>query len=131
MKAWWYRNSILVYGLVSLGCAFCFCVRIGYAEEQGRSTATSAAKFVAVQGEILEVEARKAPEGSAIFTVKDLASGKTLQLFADPHRVSVHSGTEIKSVSDVLPGSKATIIYQEEAGHDIPDVIFVKVSGSY
>ena len=125
------QSSVLVCGFVFLGCVFCFCMRVGFAQEQIHAVETLSSKLVSVQGEILEVAARKVPEGSAILTVKDFASGKTLQLFADPHRVSVRAGTELKTVSDVLPGSKATIIYQEEAGKDMFDAVFIKISGSY
>ena len=84
-----------------------------------------------LDGEIVEVEELREPEGSAIYTVKDLATGKTLRLFAHSYRTLVRMGTTLKTVGDVLGGSKVTIIYRNFPGEDVPEIIFVKVTSSY
>ena len=101
----------------------------------GISAETVAPEFsqtlIKLDGEILEVEELKQPEGSAIYTVKDLSSGKTLRLFAHSYRTLVRMGTLSKTVGDVLGGSKVTIIYRNSPGKDVPEIIFVKVISSY
>ena len=84
-----------------------------------------------LDGEVLEVEELRDPEGAAIYTVKDLASGKTVRLFADPYRSLIQMGDEIKSAGDILGGSKATFIYRQAPDQDLAEVIFAKVTSSY
>ena len=83
------------------------------------------------EGEVLEVEDLKEPKGGAIYTVKDLSSGRTIRLFADPYRTLVEMRGSTKSVGDVLGGNKVTIIYRKLPERDIPEVVFVKVTSSY
>ena len=84
-----------------------------------------------LNGEIMEVEELKEPKGSAIYTVKDLASGKMLKLFADPYRSLIQMGGAQKSAADVMGGSKVTIIYRKSPDRDIPEIVFAKVTSSY
>lgn len=88
-------------------------------------------QFETVEVEIMEVEELKEPLGSAVFTVKDLASGQTLRFFADPYLSLIQSGNQTIAAGDVLGGSKATIIYQKSEKRDIPEIIFAQISGSY
>lgn len=92
---------------------------------------SSSGTFTKLDGEILEVEELKEPRGSAIFTIKDMASGKTLRLFADPHRSLIQIGGAPKPPADVLGGSKVRIIYRKSPGRDIPEIVFAKVASSY
>ena len=87
--------------------------------------------FIKLQGEILEAEELREPEGSAIYMVKDFSSGRTLKLFADPYRTSVQKGKDILSLSEVLPGSKVTLIYKKPASGQLPNVVYIKLIGSY
>lgn len=87
--------------------------------------------FETVEAEIMEVEELKEPAGSAIFTVKDLASGKTLRFFADPYLSLIQSGGKTISAGDVLGGSKAAIIYRQSPERDTPEIIFAKINSSY
>ena len=87
--------------------------------------------FVRLDAEIMEVEELNEPRGSAIYTVKDLSSGKTLRLFVDPYRSLIQIGGKPKSAGDALGGSKATIIYQKLLDKDMPEVIFAQVTSSY
>ena len=91
----------------------------------------SANTLIQLNGEVLEVEELRDPEGAAIYTVKDLVSGKTVRLFADPYRSLIQMGDEIKSAADVLGGSKVTFIYRQVPDQDLPEVIFAKVTSSY
>ena len=84
-----------------------------------------------LKGEVLEVEELKEPLGSAIYTVKDLASGATVKFLADKNRSLVKIGDEIKAAGDVLGGSKVTIIYQKTSSQTLPEIVFAKVTNSY
>ncbi len=84
-----------------------------------------------LKGEVLEVEELKEPLGSAIYTIKDLSSGATIKFLADKSRSLVKIGDVIKSASDVLGGSKVTIIYQKSPTQNLPEIIFAKVTNSY
>ena len=84
-----------------------------------------------LNAEIVDVEELKEPLGSALYTVKDLSSGKTIKLYADVHRSLIQMGESIKSAGDVLGGSKATIIYQDSKASSTPEVVFAKVASSY
>ena len=88
-------------------------------------------KLVKVEAEIIEVEELKEPLGAAIYTVKDLSSGATLRLFADPFKTLVQTGGETMGAADVFGGSKATILYRNEDGKDLPQVVFVKITATY
>ncbi len=81
--------------------------------------------------EVMEVEELKEPKGGAVYTVKDLSSGSTLRLFADPYRSLIQIGGIKKQAGDVLGGSKVTIIYQKSPDRDIPEIVFAKVTSSY
>lgn len=102
---------------------------VGFAEKETTKTTTST--FSKLVGEIMEVEELKEPKGGAIYTVKDLSSGSTLKLFADPYRSLIQMGGEKKQAGDVLGGSKVTIIYRKSNDRDIPEIIFAKVTSSY
>ena len=54
------------------------------AEEGGRGNL--AGELLTIEGEILEVDELKEPAGSAIYLVKNFATGETLKLFADAYR---------------------------------------------
>lgn len=84
-----------------------------------------------LKGEVLEVEELKEPLGSAIYTIKDLASGTTFKLLADRYRSLIKIGGETKSAGDILGGSKVTIIYQKLPGQSLPEIVFAKVTNSY
>ena len=84
-----------------------------------------------LEAEILEVEELREPQGSAIYTVKDLSNGKTLQLFADPYRSVVHVGGVLTQVADVLGGGKATIVCRNTSEHNRPEIVFAKITSSY
>ena len=116
-------------GLVVMTC-FAFHPFPVFAEEKS-SENTAASDFKTVEVEIMEVEELKEPLGSAVYTVKDLASGQTLRFFVDPHLSLIQSGGQAVSAGDVLGGSKATIIYRESAKRGMPEIIFALVSGSY
>ncbi len=84
-----------------------------------------------LKGEVMDVEELKEPLGSAIYTVKDLATGKTVKLFVDPYRSLIKIGDSTKTVGDVMGGSKVTIIYQKSEKQPLPEVVFAKVTNSY
>ncbi len=84
-----------------------------------------------VECEIMEVEELKEPKGGVIYTVKDLSSGSTIKLFADPYRSLIQMGGTKKQAADIFGGSKVTIIYQKLPDRDIPEIIFAKVISSY
>ena len=88
-------------------------------------------ELLKIEGEILEVEELKEPKGSAIYTVKDLATGKTLQLFADSYRSLIYMGGVSKPAGDILGGSKVTIIYRKSPDREMPEIAFAKVAGSH
>lgn len=92
---------------------------------------TPSETLVKLEGEILEVEELREPIGSAIYTVKDLSSGRTLRLFAHPYRTLIQIGSLPTAVGNVLGGSKATIIYKRTPKRDIPEIVFAKVAGSF
>lgn len=110
--------------------AGCFCGS-PFAFSEEATAEISSGKFFKLEGEIMEVEELREPRGAAIYTVKDLASGKTIKLFADPYRSLIQMGDEVKSAGDILGGSKATFIYRNTPDHDQPEVIFAKVTSSY
>jgi hypothetical protein len=112
-------KSVFIVVLIAMA-ALCFSQT--FAEES---------KFKTIEAEILEVEELKEPLGSAILTAKDLTSGETIRLFADPSLSLFQSGDEKLDPGDVLGGSKATIIYRESSKRDLPEIIFATVSGSY
>lgn len=84
-----------------------------------------------LEGEILEVEELKEPQGAAIYTVRDFASGTTRRFFAHPYRTAVQMGVETQQVTDVIGGSKATIIYRDSADRETPEIVFAKVASTY
>ncbi|MBI4372235.1 MAG: hypothetical protein HY585_00740 [Candidatus Omnitrophica bacterium] len=91
----------------------------------------SSGSFIKLEGEVLEVEELKDPKGAAVYTVKDLSTGNTIRLFADPYRSLIQMGDEVKSAGDVLGGSKVTFIYRKSPDQDTPEIIFAKVTSSY
>jgi len=120
------RNIIvLVILFLSLGlnCS------VTFAEKEVQKPSNGTLKRL--EAEIMEVEELKEPKGSVIFTVKDLSSGATLRLFADPYTSLVQMGGSQKQAGDVLGGSKVTIIYRKSPDRDIPEIIFAKVTSSY
>ena len=121
----WISNS-LILGFLSL--VLLMNPSIGFAEEQVQKSSATLKKL---QAEILEVEELREPKGGAIYTVKDLSSGRTLRLFADPHRTLIQMGTSTRSASDILGGTRATIIYRQSPGKDLPEIVFAKVTSSY
>ena len=109
---------------------FCLVPILVFAEEEP-TAAFSSGNFKTLEAEITEVEELKEPLRSAIYTVKDLATGQTLRLFADPYASLIQSGGKTVSAPDVTGGSKATIIYRESVDRDIPEIIFAQVRDSY
>jgi hypothetical protein len=87
--------------------------------------------FSVLEGEILDVEESKEPEGSAILVIRDDFSGKTQRFLADPYRSTIQVRGVIKSISDVLGGSKATMIYQDGRSGKAPEVVYLKVMDTY
>lgn len=81
--------------------------------------------------EIIEVEELKEPHGSAIYMVKDLSSGETLRLYADPYRSLIQVGGKPHSAGDALGGSKATIICRKSQDQELAEIIFAKITSSY
>jgi len=98
--------------------------------EEKAEKSIPASTFKKLQGEILEVEELKDPQGAAIYTVRDLASGTTHQFFAHPYRTVIQMGGETTAVTDVSGGSKVTIIYRESSDRDIPEIVFAKVASA-
>ena len=123
--------GIWVVGLVLFVCVTESGGRFGFAADEQLPEKSGSSNFSTIQGEILEVEELREPVGAAIYLVKDFASGQTIKLFADPYRALIRSGNETQTASSLLPGSKVTVIYQKSEERDIPEVVFVKVSGSY
>ena len=100
---------------------------VAYAEESKNASPP----LNQLKGEVMDVEELKEPLGSAIYTVKDLETGNTVKLFADPHRSLIKIGAATRSAGDVLGGSKVTVIYQKLPGQDLAEVVFAKVTNSY
>ena len=101
-----------------------------FAEEKVSQT-PAISDFKTIDVEIMEVEELKEPAGSAIYTAKDLISGRTLRFFVDPYVSLIQSGGQSVSAGDVTGGSKATIIYRESSERNMSEVVFAQVSGSY
>lgn len=91
----------------------------------------SGPQLLVIEGEIAEVEELKEPKGSALFRVKDFVSGELREIFVDLYRTSIRIGNEAKTPHDVLPGSKATVIYEHSKETDRLEAISVKIRGSY
>lgn len=100
---------------------------VGHAEESGKASPP----LNQLKGEVMDVEELKEPLGSAIYTIKDLETGSTVKLYADPYRSLIKIGGATKSTGDVLGGSKVTIIYQKLPGQEMPEVVFAKVTNSF
>ncbi len=120
------RNTIF---LVVLFSVLGFNFSTAFAEKKNATVPSGMLKKL--EAEIMEAEELKEPKGSVIFTVKDLSSGATLRLFADPYTSLIQMGGSQKEVGDVLGGSKVTIIYRKSPDRDIPEIIFAKVTSSY
>ena len=126
----WKKRVFIVRTLIVLIYLFSFMSSTAQASDQLISE-SSDGQFLSVQGEIAELEELKDPPGSAIFRVKDFSTGRTLELFADSNRAAVHMAGETKTLHDILPGSKATIIYEYSKKTDRMEVVYVKIIGSY
>ena len=98
------------------------------AEEGGRGNL--AGELLTIEGEILEVDELKEPAGSAIYLVKNFATGETLKLFADAYRTVISAREKLKPVSEVLGGTKGTFLYRASDEQQMPVIVFAKVSDS-
>ena len=120
------------YFLTALILMICFVFHpILVSAEEKAPSSPAVSDFKTIEAEIMEIEELKEPIGSAVYTVKDLASGKTLRFFVDPYVSLIQSGGQSVSAGDVVGGSKATIIYRESPERDVPEIVFAQISGSY
>ena len=124
------RILIFLIGLIYVSASF-LAIGIGFAEDSTPAISESQGSFVTVRGEILEVSELSDPKGAAIYTVKDLDSGETLKFFAHPYRTTIQMGSAIKSVGDILGGTKVSIVYRKSIEGDMPEVVFLKAADSY
>ena len=116
-------------GLMLIICFVFHPVPVSAEEKTPASPGVS--DFKTIEAEIMEVEELKEPMGSAVYTVKDLASGQTLRFFVDPYASLIQSGGQSVLAGDVVGGSKATIIYRQSQERNMPEIIFAQISGSY
>lgn len=100
----------------------------GYAEQD---TSPKTEQFLVLEGEIMDIEGLDEPEGKLTVTVRDSLSAKVLRLSADPHRTTIQMGDRILSVRDLLSGSMGTFIYRESDQEGLPELVYIKVTGSY
>ena len=87
--------------------------------------------FQKLNGEIIDIEELKDPPGSAVYTVRDLSSGKVVRLFVNPYRSLIQMGGKIVAAGDPLGGSKAVFMFQQVSDREMPEVVFARVSSNY
>ena len=123
------RGAHFFAPLFLIGCFLFLSVNFAFSAPPASSAQKSSLEKLDV--EITEVEELKDPYGAAIYTVKDLGTGKVLRLFVDPRHSLIQLGGKVVAAGDALGGSKATIIYQKVPDKDMPEVVFARVSSSY
>lgn len=125
LKNWFFRVVWLVITIAHLSVSVPDVFAV---PEQSNSEG----RLLRMEAQIVEVELLKNPLGSAVYTVKNLSSGETVQLYADRHRSLVQVGGLPKKVADLLGGEKATIVYRRPANNtEMAEIVFARVSESY
>lgn len=111
--------------------SWCLCIFSICSALTAEPIAAQGEELQKLNGEITEIEELNDPQGTAIYTVRDLSSGKTIRLFVDPHKSLIQMGGKSVAAGDALGGSKAIIIYQKSPGQEMPEVVFARVTSSY
>ena len=121
------RLASILYGLVFWLYLLARCGTLSAEEDPG---GTVVGELLTMEGEILEVNELNEPAGSAVYSVRNFATGETLTLFADAYRTVIWSRERLKPVSEVLGGSKGTFLYQASSERPMPMLVFAKLSDS-